>query len=90
MYSLRQMAVYHKEESDSNLATWLLINPPPSVLLSFSEKVEIESAGHRYSPFKVHLLLLGFAVSSWRPYLVHLTQEVHQHVSPLILTHRQS
>lgn len=81
VYSLRQMAVCHREEIDRNLATWAFVAPPPSVMLSFSEHVGNPKTAASNKPFDVHLLLVGFAVSTWRPYLVHLARELHQHVS---------
>jgi hypothetical protein len=80
MYSLRQMAVYNKEEVVHHLATWVFVAPPPTIMLSLSEHIGRKTLVSN-SSFHVHVLLFNFAVSSWRPYLVHLTQEVHQHVS---------
>lgn len=36
-------------------------------------------------PFVVHLILFKFAICSWRPYLVHQNQEVHQHTTLVLI-----
>jgi hypothetical protein len=87
-YSLRQMAVCNKRDSDINQTTWLFVAPPPDVALAFSEHVEKRKTAAFGNPFEVHLLLFKFAISSWRPYLVHLREEVQQHVS--FIMHLQS
>ena len=81
MYSLRQMAICNNNDIEHKLATWVLVSPPPHVMLSISEHVQRQNLAVLNEPFYVHLLLFNFAIGSWRPYLVHLTQEVHQHVS---------
>lgn len=81
MYSLRQLAVYNKEDVGRNLATWLLVAPPPNLTIAFNEYFEMQNTEALVNPFEVHILLFNFAVSSWRPYLVHLAEEIHQHVS---------
>ena len=80
-YSLRQMAICNTRDADINQTTWLFVAPPPSVALAFSEHVAKRKAAAFGNPFEVHLLLFKFAISSWRPYLVHLREEVQQHVS---------
>jgi hypothetical protein len=84
VYSLRQMAVSHKEETGLNLATWTFVAPPPSVMLSFSEHIGKQKTPALTRPFEVHVLLFSFAISSWRPYLVHLSQELYQHVGFIV------
>lgn len=50
----------------------------------FSEHVAKGETAAPRRPFDLHLLLFNFAISSWRPYLVHLAEEIHQHVSPIV------
>jgi hypothetical protein len=83
-YSLRQMAVCNKRDAEINQTTWLLVAPPPNVALAFSEHVERRKTAAFGNPFEVHLILFKFAISSWRPYLVHLREEVQQHVGFII------
>ncbi|ERF72332.1 hypothetical protein EPUS_06088 [Endocarpon pusillum Z07020] len=85
MYSLRQLAVYNKEDVGCNLATWLLVAPPPNVTIAFNEYFEMQNTGASMNAFGVHALLFSFAISSWRPYLVHLAEEVHQHANTVLL-----
>ena len=80
MYSFRQMAICNMEDAKVKLATWVFVSPPPHVILLFSERVEKRGTVALNRPFDVHLLLFDFAISSWRPYLAHLAQEIHQHV----------
>lgn len=80
VYSLRQMAVCHKEEPDCKLTTMVFVSPPTSIVQSISDQLGNQETAASNKPFDVHLLFFNFAVSSWRPYLVHLAQELHQHV----------
>jgi hypothetical protein len=81
VYSLRQMAVCTTEELDNNLFTWTFVTPPSSAMHCFSKRLARQRSASTSAIFALHLIFFDYAVSSWRPYLAHLVEEVFQHVS---------
>ncbi|KAF9738813.1 hypothetical protein PMIN06_004535 [Paraphaeosphaeria minitans] len=80
-WSLRQFAVYHRYKPKSGRAcsTWILVGASQRTerrLDDYTRSIDDLSASN---PFELHATFMETAISSWRPYLVHLTKLVtHQ------------
>ena len=80
-WRLRQTAIYHRYNSDNRSSTWVVVSASSNAESSIDRY--IKSAGDLSGPcpFDIHLLVVETALSNWRPYIVHLTEEISELVS---------
>ena len=79
-WRLRQTAVYHRFRLDERSSTWVVVSASSNTESSIDRYIKSEGDLMVLCPFEMHLLIVENALSSWRPYIVHLTEEINEQV----------
>lgn len=73
-WSLRQMAVYHQYDSDTQRSTWILVQP-----FKRSKEAFLKQFTASKTPHALHKLLMGLSLSDWRWYLNDKRKLINQY-----------
>lgn len=86
-WSLRQFAVYHKymPRAKVHRSTWVLDGASHRTEADFDDYVKGVRQVTKVHPFELHIIFLATAISSWRPYLRYLSEQVAEIVSMSIM-----
>lgn len=82
-WSLRHYTVYHKAvlDPDEWCSSWILVGASQRTercIDDYADRADDIKTAH---PFELHMLFLDTAISSWRPYLFDLSEDVKNIVS---------
>lgn len=80
-WRLRQTAIYHRYKSDGRSSTWVVVSASSETESSIDRYMKSVGDLTALCPFEIHLLIVAGALSNWRPYSVHLTEEILELVS---------
>jgi hypothetical protein len=77
-WSLRQFAVYHKSAPhETNFCSnWILVSASQRTEEYFNQYASNYQSSHQSSPFELHVPFISVAISSWRPYIAYLVEQV--------------
>ncbi|XPT00658.1 hypothetical protein M3J09_009809 [Ascochyta lentis] len=79
-WSLRQFAVYHrfKPVSQTRCSTWILVGASERTVTRLDQYARSVDDLIDANPIELHAIFLDTVITSWRPYLSHLTQLVSE------------
>ena len=75
------MAVYHKYRTERNASTWVIIAASTRTEVALDRYIKSSEKVAILNPFEIHVILLESVLENWRPYVIHLTQEISKEVS---------
>ncbi|KAF2625280.1 hypothetical protein BU25DRAFT_397208 [Macroventuria anomochaeta] len=74
-WSLRQFGVYHRfKPGGSRCSTWILVGASQRMEGRFDQYTRSVDDVVAANPFELHVIFLDTVITSWRPYLVYITQ----------------
>jgi Mg2+ and Co2+ transporter CorA len=85
-WSLRQSAIVCRFCPSDEGATWLFITASQIMQQRLNAYVAENQELNDSDPFKLHILVIDTAISSWRPYLIDLAAETDDHYGQLLGT----
>ena len=79
-WRLRQTAVYHRYRLDNRSYSWVVVSASSDTESSIDRYIKSEGDLTAPCPFELHLLIVENALSNWRPYIAHLTEDISEKV----------
>ena len=79
-WRLRQTAVYHRYRLDNRSSSWVVVSASSDAESGIDRYIKSEGDLTALCPFELHLLIVEHALSNWRPYIAHLTEDISEQV----------
>ncbi|KAJ4665798.1 hypothetical protein HRR95_008550 [Exophiala dermatitidis] len=84
-WSLRQFLLYHRSSQDPTVATIIFAGVGKAVVRSLQKYILCYRDRQALNAWEIHLVLLNAVVTTWRPYLAYLGDEVNTQADHAVL-----
>lgn len=75
-WSMRQCVIYNKTHHTKDTAQWMFFCLPKVLRRQVDDSLDKLQQALVLQPFDVHLMLFSTTTDMWRPYFIHITQEI--------------